>query len=270
MRIDVVLLLIVSLFSIQGVKAEYIFTAPPREGEMAGITVYGPLVHKLTHLLGEKVVYEQPDSWLEYSKKMRNGEYDIVFDGPHFNAWRVKHLGHILVASLPGKLQFHLITFKRYQSINTSEELVGRTICAMPSPNLATDMVLTLFKNPSVQPQIYDVKGGFKEMYESFKNGDCLATIMRVNAFDKLSQAEKDKLKIIATTLALPNQTFSVSKRLQKKVGELRKFLLSEDGSAAGQKILARYAKGATHFVTVENDQFSGAEKFLEDVVFGW
>lgn len=270
MKSVVAVSLLLSIFSVHAVKADYLFAAPPREGEMAGITIYGPLVQKLTQVLGENVVYEQPASWLEYSKKMRNDEYDIVFDGPHFNAWRMKHLSHNLVVSLPGSLQFHLVTYKRYLAIRTSEDLVGRTICAMPSPNLATDMILTLFNNPSVQPQIYDVRGGFREMYESFQNSRCLATIMRIDMFDKLSGREKDQLKIIATTQALPNQTFSVSKRLKKQVGTLRKFMLSEDGSAAGQKILARYSKGASHFVRADAEKFVGAETFLEDVVFGW
>jgi ABC-type phosphate/phosphonate transport system substrate-binding protein len=270
MKYGLRVLLIVILTSIQTVQADYIFSAPPREGAMTGITIYGPLVQKLNQVLGEKVLYEQPGNWLEYSKKMRNGEYDIVFDGPHFNAWRVKHLGHILVASLPGTLQFHLITYKQFLAVNTSQDLVGRAICAMPSPNLGTDMVLSLFQNPSVQPQIFEVKGGFRKMYESFKQGNCLATIMRVDMFNNLLPAEKDKLKIIATTQALPNQTFSISKRLKNKAGKLAKFLLSDEGSSAGQKILERYARGATHFVRAESGKFAGAEYLLENIVFGW
>lgn len=270
MRLKVGVLLVLLISSVQAVKADYFFAAPPREAEMTGITIYGPLVRKLTQVLGEKVIYEHPANWPDYSKKMREDQYDIVFDGPHFNAWRMKHLGHVLVASLPGHLQFHLITSKQYPVIKKSGDLVGREICAMPSPNLATDMILALFKNPSVQPQIYEVKGGFRAMYKSFKQGNCLATIMRVDMYDKLAKKEKDALKIIATTEALPNQTFSVSKRLLNKAGKLRDFLLSENGGLAGQKILARYSKGSTRFQQADKAKFVGVEKFLEDVVFGW
>ena len=270
MRFEVIILLAILGLNGQVVKADYIFSAPPREGEMSGITIYGPLVQKLPQVLGEKVVYEQPNSWMEYSKKMRNDEYDIVFDGPHFNAWRMKHLGHALVASLPGNLQFYLITSKRFAAINSNEDLVGRQICAMASPNLATDMILELFKNPSIQPQIYEIDRGFREMYQAFKEGGCLATILRVDLFDKLPKDEKDDLKIIASTRALPNQTFSVSKRLLKESRKLADFFISEDGSTAGQKILARYSKNAPHFQRAESERFVGAEKYLEDVVFGW
>jgi hypothetical protein len=270
MNLNIIIFLALFFFAVPTVNADYIFAAPPRESEIAGITIYGPLVHKLTQVLGENVVYEQPDNWLEYAKKMRDDDYDIVFDGPHFNAWRMKHLGHTLVASLPGNLQFRLVTDKQYLAVNTTEDLVGRLICGMPSPNLATDMILALYKNPSIQPMIYDVRGGFREMYTKFKKGKCLATIMRVDMFDKLPSPDKQQLKIIVTTRPLPNQTFSVSKRLKSKVAVLTHFFLSEGGSLAGQKILDRYSKGAKRFRPAVKAKFAGAESVLEDVVFGW
>ena len=90
MKFNAMILLALLAANLQPVSADYIFAAPPREGEMRGIKLYGPLVNKLTEMLGENVVYEQPSNWLEYAKKMRNNEYDIIFDGPHFNAWRIK------------------------------------------------------------------------------------------------------------------------------------------------------------------------------------
>lgn len=258
------------VLSIQSVNADYIFTAPPREGEMRGIKLYGPLVKKLTELLGENVVYEQPSNWLEYSKKMRNDEYDIIFDGPHFNAWRIKHLDHVPVASLPGSLQFYLVTYKDYRAIRTHRDLVGRKICGMPSPHLATDMILDLFKNPAIQPIIYEVPGGIRSMYQAFKEGHCLATIFRIELYDILPEEDKAKLNIIAKTRAVPNQTVSVSQRLQKNADKLSGFLVSEDGTAAAGKLLARYSKDARYFQRPIKDKFRGAEDLLEGVVFGW
>jgi len=270
MRLSTITLLILFVISIQSVSADYIFTAPPREGEIRGIKLYGPLVKKLTEVLGENVVYEQPNNWLEYSKKMRNDEYDIIFDGPHFNAWRIKHLSHVPVASLPGSLQFYLVTSKEYRSIKTHRDLVGRKICGMPSPHLATDMVLDLFKNPAIQPLIYEVPGGIRAMYQAFQEGHCLATIFRIELYDKLPEEDKAKLNIIAKTRAVPNQTVSVGKRLQKNAGKLSAFLVSDDGIAAAGKLLARYSKDARYFQLPVKEKFTGAEELLEGVVFGW
>lgn len=254
----------------QTVKADYIFSAPPREGEMKGITLYGPLVQKLTELLGEKVVYEQPNNWLEYAKKMRDDEYDIVFDGPHFNAWRIKHLHHTPVASLPGVLRFYLVTYKSYLAINHYRDLVGRTICGMPSPHLATDMILDLFKNPAIQPVVYEVHGGIRQMYKEFEDKQCLATIFRAELFDKLPPQEKDQLKVIAKTRAVPNQTISVSRRLKNQAEKLTEFFTSDAGISAARKLLARYSKGALYFQRPDKSKFDGVETLLEGVVFGW
>ncbi len=270
MKLKAIALLMLFAVSIQSASADYVFSAPPREGEMRGIKLYGPLVQRLTEVLGENVVYEQPSNWLEYSKKMRNDEYDIIFDGPHFNAWRIKHLHHVPVASLPGSLQFYLVTFKDYKIINTYRDLVGRKICGMPSPHLATDMILDLFKNPAIQPYIYEVPGGIRAMYNAFKEGHCLATIFRIELYDKLPEEDKAKLKIIATTRTVPNQTVSVGKRLQKNADKLSEFLVSDDGIAAAGKLLARYSKNARYFQRPIKEKFDGAEDLLEGVVFGW
>jgi hypothetical protein len=264
------MLLMLFAVSISSASADYIFAAPPREGEMRGIKLYGPLVNKLTEVLGENVIYERPENWLEYSKKMRNDEYDILFDGPHFNAWRIKHLHHVPVATLPGSLQFYLVTSKDYRNIKTHRDLVGRKICGMPSPHLATDMILDLFKNPAIQPVIYEVPGGIRAMYKAFKEGRCLATIFRIELYDKLPQEDKAKLNIIAKTRAVPNQTLSVGKRLEKNAAKISEFLVSEDGIAAAGKLLARYSKDARYFQRPAKEKFRGAEDILEGVVFGW
>ena len=66
-------------------------TSPPRESAARGEELYGPLAQLLTVQLGQSVVYERARDWIEYSTRMKQDKYDIVFDGPHFAAWRMKH-----------------------------------------------------------------------------------------------------------------------------------------------------------------------------------
>ena len=44
--------------------ADLVLTAPPRENAAKGQELYGPIADELTKLLGEKVIYQQPKSWL--------------------------------------------------------------------------------------------------------------------------------------------------------------------------------------------------------------
>lgn len=250
--------------------ADVIFSAPPREDAERGNEIYLPIVEKLSEILGEKVVYEQPGTWLEYSRKMRQGYYDIVFDGPHFTAWRMKHLDHTPIVTLPGRLSFLLVVNKNDVEIKAPRDLVGKQICGMASPHLATDMIYDLYKNPVLQPQIYDVRGQMKDVYLAFKAGKCRATIFRDAAFQHLPKKEKEQLKIIAKTRTLPNQTISVSDRLKANANKLATFFTSKDGAIVSEGILSRYSKKEKYFQGATVAEYSGAETILEESIFGW
>lgn len=250
--------------------AELILTAPPRENPERGKEMYEPIAKKLTQVLGQKVVYQQPSTWAEYATKMRDGYYDIVFDGPHFVAWRQKNLKHIPVVSLPGTLEFYVVTNKDNKEINKVRDLVGRKICGMPSPHLATDLVYNIFNNPVLQPNIYEVRGGQRKSFQAFKDGKCEATIFRSTLYNHMSKNERKDLKIVAKTRALPNQTISVSQRLHKQANKIADTLLSQDGLMVADKLLSRYSKRKKQFIRADPRKFTDAADILEGVVWGW
>ena len=247
-----------------------IMTAPPRENPAKGQELYGPIAKELSQLLGKEVVYEQPKNWAHYAKKMRENYYDIVFDGPHFNAWRQKNLKHIPLVSLPGHLEFYIVTRADYKEYNNARDLVGRKICGMPSPHLATDLVYDIYKNPVVQPHIFEVHGGQRAALQAFKDGKCVATIFRTTLFDRLPEAERKKLKVVARTRSLPNQTISVSKKLEGNRDRITKFFLSNNGKIVSDALLSRYSKSKKQFIKANPNEFVSAEDILEGVVWGW
>lgn len=250
--------------------ADLILTAPPRENPSQGKKLYEPIAEKLSELLGEKVVYQQPKNWADYTNKMRDGYYDIIFDGPHFVAWRQKNLKHTPVASLPGSLEFFIVTSKENKQLNNARDLVGKRICGMPSPHLATDLVYDLFKNPVLQPTIYEVKGGQRNSFQAFKDGKCVATIFRSTLYNKLPDEERKNLKIVVKTRTLPNQTISVSQRLEKQANTIADFLVSKDGAITANNLLSRYSGRKKQFIKARPEKFVGAADILEGVVWGW
>ena len=258
------------LFVTNVALGDIILTAPPRENSETGKETYEPLANQLSQLLGDKVVYQQPNSWFDYTQKMRDGRYDIVFDGPHFAAWRVKHLQHIPVAVLPGALDFVLVTKASDDEIKGAKDLNGKKICGMLSPNLGTSLVYQLFENPVLQPVIEEVRGGMAEVYNAFNNGLCRAAILRNDNYEQLPHAEKVKLKVVAKTKSLPNQTITISKRLERNAAQIADFMISKEGSMAAQNLLSRYSKNAPYFETTNSGRYEGIEDLLEGVVWGW
>lgn len=251
-------------------SAEYVLTAPPRESAIEGLKMYQPIADQLSVLLGEPVVYKQPSGWFDYAAKMRSGQYDIVFDGPHFTAWRLKHLDHTPVVVLPGTLDFILISKKGNLSITKTSDLIGRQICSMLSPFLGADFVYELFSNPVVQPIIYEVKGGMKKVYQAFKRGECDAAMVRDLLFNRLPAKARDKLRILARTKPVPNQTITVSQRLKKNAKKIADFMISKQGVLAADKLLSQYSRSAKHFERPNRKKYVGVERLLEGQVFGW
>lgn len=269
-KIQRLLFFLVFCLSSSIATADLVLTAPPRENLAKGKELYEPIAERLTELLGEKVVYQQPKSWADYANKMRDGYYDIIFDGPHFVAWRQKNLKHKPVVSLPGTLEFYIVADKNNKQINKVRDLVGKNICGMPSPHLATDLIYDIFKNPVLQPLIYEVKGGQRKAFEAFKEGKCAATIFRSTLYKRLPEEERKQLKIITKTRRLPNQTISVSQRLHNQAETIADFLISKDGAITADNLLSRYSKRKKQFIKAKPEKFVEASDMLEGVVWGW
>lgn len=250
-------------------QANLTLTAPPRETPEKGEAMYAPIARHLSKELGETVVYKHPGSWAKYSEDMRKDKYDIVFDGPHFAAWRMKHLGHKAAGKLPGNLVFVVITSTRETKVNKLRHLRRKKTCGLPSPNLGTVSFLSNFMTATVPPTVTEIKGGFKKVYNEFKAGKCDAAILRDTVYKKFSAAEKKAVKVVHTSPALSNQVFTVSKRV-KDPAAVTRALTSAQGAAAAGKLLERFSKNAKKIQAATNKEYKGAEKYLEGVVWGW
>lgn len=253
-------------------NAELIFSAPPRESMQAGEKLYGPLAEHLSKLLGEKVVYQYPKNWLQYQRDLRKGVYDIVFDGPHFVSWRLAHLEHQVLVKLPGELEFVVVVKKDDDSLKKPSDLIGKRICAIPPPNLATLTVIDLFHNPVRQPVIWGVKGGYPQVFKSFQKGTCVAAVFRTTFFEKkISPEQRKNLRILHKSKGLPNQAITVGKKvgLQDKRKIIRSLTLGK-GKRAIESIAKRFGGEKSSFITASQDEYKKQTELLEGVVFGW
>lgn len=191
--------------------ADFVFTAPPRDSGGDESDIYKPVADYLSAVTGKRIVYQYVDNWLTYQDRMRKGEYDLVFDGPHFISWRMVKLQHEPLAKLPGKLVFATIAKKENDRINSMKDLAGRPVCGLAPPNLATLTLNAQFDNPARQPLILEVKS-FKDAYEGVVSGKCLAASLPLGAMKKLDE-QKQAVKIVYQSDGVPNQGFSAGTR---------------------------------------------------------
>ncbi|WP_455223579.1 phosphate/phosphite/phosphonate ABC transporter substrate-binding protein [Kaarinaea lacus] len=263
-------LTIVLLIYTSALHAELIFSAPPREDATKGQETYGPLVNYLSYIIGERVVYEHPDGWAEYANNMRNGHYDIVFDAPHFGAWRIKHISHEPVARLPGSLGFVVVAKKGQRDIHKIKDLLAVKICALASPNLGTVTFYNLLGNPVYQPRLYEINGSFAKVFEAFKDGKCDAAVLRDSFYYNMDPREKETLTVVTASKPIPNQTITVSPRLHAKKDIIAQKLVSVEGKKAAANLLRRFSANQDNLWLVESDEFENLDNLLTGVVFGW
>jgi len=253
-------------------SADLIFTSPPRESPATGEIQYGPVAAYLTKLLKTKVTYKHPGNWLNYQREMRDNKYDIVFDGPHFASWRMAHIGHDMIAKLPGSLVFYLVRKKDDSSINSLRDLIGKRICGISMPNLSTLSILSGYPNPARQPVIVGVKGGMKGVAKALGKNRCNAYVFRDKFFNKAFKPEvRDTLQIIYTSKPMPNQAISAGQRVtpaQKKA--MTHSLTIGNGVDSTQSIRKRFAGKARSMVKATNEEYQNYNMLLEGVIFGW
>ncbi|WP_126457010.1 phosphate/phosphite/phosphonate ABC transporter substrate-binding protein [Sulfuriflexus mobilis] len=241
-------------------------TTAPTQSVADTHKLYGPLAEYLSQASGKQVKLVPVRNFLEYTSKMRKDEFDIIFDGPHFVSWRMQHTGHIPLARIPGELVF-MAAVKDGGTIKDIKELVGKKVCAVNSPNLATLMVLDAFPNPVRQPVIV-AQRSFKDSMQCLKDGKADAAILPVAFWKKFEKAGKTKgLRLLYSTnkQPLPPRTFSISKRVDAATREkIRLALLDSEGKPGPQPVLNRFR--SKNFVAVKESEYTDLTRLLLSV----
>jgi len=241
----------------------YVFSAPPRESAQAATEIYGPIAEYLSAVTGKNVVYRQPANWIAYQAEMRNGEYDLVFDGPHFNAWRAANLRHNILVKAPGEHSFVVVVKKGNDKIRDLKQLAGRGICGMSPPSLGTLTVLNEFDNPLRQPLIVSTDS-WNNIYSGVQTGRCTAAILPARNLAKLDP-QATATRVIYKAKSYPNQAFSAGPRIPP--GDQVKIVRALSAPAARTattKLRESYALDGD-FQPIAQGEYTGIASILKD-----
>ena len=241
-----------------------VFTAPPRESATEGARLYGPIASYLSERVGRRIEYRHPGNWLTYQNEMLKGSYDLVFDGPHFNSWRISHLHHNTLAKIAERHAFVVVVRKTDTRNNDLKDLAGQAVCAMDPPNLGTLAIQAQFDNPVRQPRL-TATTGWSAIYDGVASGQCAAGILPLANLDRYDQRRLTVREIFRTKV-LPNQAFSAGPRItaedQHKIAAA---LLDPAAKRALQPLLNAYAS-TQGLVPAPKDDFDGVDAYLKSV----
>jgi ABC-type phosphate/phosphonate transport system substrate-binding protein len=258
------------LFIPANVTAALVFSTPPRSDLGDNDRGLQSLVSYLEEVLGEPVIFDRPTSWQDYTRKMRSGKYDIVFDAPHFSSWRIKHIDHEPVVRVPGTLGYKLVVNRISETLNSIGDLVRVKICAPQSPNLSTMTVYSMFTNPVNMPQIKEIKGGSKAVYTALRNGKCGAAVIPNDDFMRIVPSEKREVRVVAESDPVPAYTITISPRLLEKKMLMTRMLVSAQGIRATAGVMLSLGKRDQSLIPVDKRDYQDLDQLLSDVILGW
>jgi len=241
-----------------------VFSAPPRESSEEAHKLYQPVADYLSRVTGRRVSYVYPRNWLLYQKEMTKGSYDIVFDGSHFNSWRILHLQHNTVAKVPEQQMFKVVTRRDNTQITSLKQLAGKKVCGMGASNLGTLALQSEF-DPSRQPLIVE-HISWTKVYEAVMENRCSAGIVSVAVLRKLDGAS-NFTRVIHQSRQLPNQAFSAGPRVTtEEQNKLARALTSAEAHKVLEPMLSANGVADSGLVLASKEDFAGMDAYLKDV----
>ncbi len=240
-----------------------VFSAPPRETEAEGVRTYQPIAEYLSRVTGKTIVYRHPKDWLTYQTEMQRGSYDLVFDDPHLNSWRISHLRHSALVKVAGEHAFAVVVRKDNNRVTELKQLAGQKICGMNPPNLGTLNVLAQFDNPMRQPLIISSLGWSSAYGGMAFEKKCTAAIVPV-ANLKTFPNHENVARIVYKSMTLPNQAFSAGPRISvPDQARIAAALMSPEGASAIQRLLS--ASGAQGLAYASKGEYAGLDAYLKN-----
>jgi phosphonate transport system substrate-binding protein len=241
--------------------APLVFGAAPREPEEAAQRLYRPIAEHLGRALGRPVEFQHTGSWGVYRSRVLRGDYDLVFDDPHLNSYRAEHLGHEVLARLPGSTQYAVIArddlvFRGIQKMH------GRTFCTLAPPNLGTLVLLALFDNPLRQPVLLNADD-WDTVYEGVVSGRCAAGVLPLAIQQRLDPHGRTRILYFSTEL--PGQAFSAGPRVNAVERRHIAAALTAPQAAAATAALRAQWRAAGNLVATGNDEYAGLSTYLRD-----
>lgn len=240
----------------------FVFSAPPSGTYEEELGKYQPIAAYLSRITGKRFVYQYSDNWLSYSKNMAGGAYDMLFDGPAGNGWRVERMDHTPLVKLASEIVYIVVT-RADAPVVPLKQLAGRRMCAVAAPDVGALALTSQFDNPARQPVMAEAKD-WQEAYKGLLEGRCVGAVVPQSA---LSMIDRRTVKVIYQHNPLPNQAFSAGPRLSKELKDkIRDALLAAPGKEATAKLRATH--GGVDFVPATPAEYVGLGKLLKDSLY--
>jgi hypothetical protein len=242
--------------------ADWRFAVPPFLPAAEMNAQYQPLMDYLNASTGEHfeliTAKNYPGYWADARK---GGAYDLVLDNAPMIDFRIQRQGFTVLAKIAGVLSQSLITGEK-TSIFAPDEVIGRPVATVASPNMAALAMFQMFPNPMRQPD-FIFSADPRAAIELVLSGKALAAIVPTPIAIQYSN-----INTVVTTEQTPHLAIAAAPNVPSDVqARIKQALLDASKSMLGQKALSQL--NTTGFEPASNTTYSGYADMLKGT-FGY
>lgn len=250
-----------SLGFVSAAHGELRLVVQPIIDREAIVKAFQPLADYLSEAAGQRVVlktaYDYADFWL----LMKEGKhYDLIFDGPFYTDYRIKHQNHVPLAKVPGLVSYSLVA-KSSTGIFEPSELIGRRIASLTPPAPGGLVMFKMFPNPLRQPYIYPVRSSEEAMKALLADKVHAAMVPTPLAAQAMSQGHE--IATIVTSEQTPHMTITAGSTVDAATrAKLTQALLNAAKTPKGMEMLKKI--GFEGFEPTQAKLYDGYSRYLE------
>jgi ABC-type phosphate/phosphonate transport system substrate-binding protein len=237
--------------------ANWRFAVPPFLPQAELKAQYTPLLEYLNATTGEHFELITSTSYLSYwNTATKGGAYDLVLDNAPMIDFRVQRQKYTVLAKITGVISQSVVTSEKTGLFDTNE-LIGKKVAAVASPNLAALAMFQLFPNPMRQPDFIYADDA-RAAVEMVRDNRAVAAIVPTPIAIQFTD-----LNLVTNTDQIPHLAFAAAPSLPPEVqSKVKQALLNAPQTVLGQKALT--SLNTTRFEPASNATYSGYAKWLE------
>jgi len=237
--------------------ATWRFAVPPFLPQAELKAQYTPLIEFLNATTGENFELVTSSSYLSYwNTAIKGGAYDLVLDNAPMIDFRVQRQKFTVLAKITGVISQSVVTNEK-TNIFEANELVGKKVATVATPNLSALAMFQIFSNPMRQPDFIYANDA-RAAVQMVQANQVVAAIVPTPIAIQFTN-----LNVVTTTEQIPHLAIAAAPSLPPEVqGKVKQALLNASQTELGQKALT--SLNTTRFEAASNADYSGYAKWLE------
>jgi len=237
--------------------ANWRFAVPPFLPQAELQAQYTPLVEFLNATTGERFELVTSNSYLSYwNTALKGGAYDLVLDNAPMIDFRVQRQKFTVLAKITGVISQSVVTNEK-ANIFEVNELIGKKVATVATPNLSALAMFQLFANPIRQPDFIYAHDA-RAAVQMVQTNQVVAAIVPTPIAIQFTN-----LNVVTTTEQIPHLAIAAAPSLPPEVqSKVKQALLNASQTELGKKALT--SLNTTRFEPATNADYSGYAKWLE------